>query len=166
MMAPWMKLLPWNMIDVSARSYDMDVNLIAAMVMQETGGGAWKTEFEPDFKYLYKVTEFALGRGITEITETIHQKTSWGLLQIMGASAREIGFRGDIPELARPAVGLKWGCIKLRAVFDKYGKNAQADIAAAWNHGSAQKKPDGTYVNQKYVVGVMRYYTDLTGGQQ
>lgn len=164
-MAPWMKQLPWNMIVSAAKMNDLDENLLAAIIMQETAGGSWKSRYEAEFKYLLKPVEFAIARGISEATETIHQKTSWGLMQIMGAVAREIGFRGDLPELARPGVGLKWGCIKLKTIADKYGRSSHADIAAAWNGGSVQRNAsDGTYRNQKYVVAVMRYYSMLTGG--
>lgn len=161
MMTQWMQELPWNLIVQAARPLSLDINFVAAIVMQETTGVSWKTKYEPNFRHLLTPGKFAVSRGISEETETINQKTSWGLMQIMGAVAREVGFRTDLPELGKPAIGLKWGCMKLRAVTDRYGKGGLQDVAAAWNAGSIVKDASGALVNQRYVVSVMRYYNDL-----
>jgi len=84
-------------------------------------------------------------RGYTAGTERILQRTSWGLMQIMGAVARERGFRGWLTELCDPAVNLEWGCRHLRWMVDHnntYGlpdyRIKPEDLAAAWNGGKAR----------------------------
>jgi hypothetical protein len=157
----WAMQLPWNMLLASSKYFGLDVNLLAAITMQESGGKTWLTRFEQSYIYLMTPAAFAQSRGISEITETTHQKTSWGLMQIMGGVAREQGYTGDLPELARPAVGLRMACTKMKAIVGKYGVRITEDLVSAWNAGSPKKLPDGTYANQKYVVGVMRYYQQL-----
>lgn len=161
MIPEWAKLLPWNLITIAAKAAEVDVNLIAAIVMQESAGKSWVTRYEQDFAYLYNPSAFAQLRGVTEITEIQHQKTSWGLMQVMGAVAREVGYSSDLTELARPPVGLRWGCEKFKANVAKYGMRNIEDIVAAWNAGSPRKDASGQYVNQRYVIGVLRLYNQI-----
>jgi len=111
-------------------------------------------------------------------TELLAQQTSWGLMQIMGATARERGFadnnyhynasnKGWLTELCDPQVNLEWGCRHLRWMVDHnnaYGlpdvRISPADLAAAWNGGArimefVNAKPTGRYKNQSYVDRVV-----------
>jgi len=95
-------------------------------------------------------------------TELLNQQTSWGLLQIMGAVARERGFRGWLTELCDPSINLEWGCRHLRWMMDHnnaYGLPdfgiKPEDLAAAWNAGT-RIVIDGKYKNQPYVDRVLR----------
>jgi len=101
-------------------------------------------------------------RGYTAGTERILQRTSWGLMQIMGAVARERGFRGWLTELCDPQANLEWGCKHLRWMIDHnnaYGlpdyRIKPEDLAAAWNAGKA-RFVDGKYTNQSYVDRVVK----------
>jgi len=113
-------------------------------------------------------------------TELLAQQTSWGLMQIMGATARERGFadnnyhynasnKGWLTELCDPQVNLEWGCRHLRWMLDHAGSFnirastqwQNADLAAAWNGGArimefVNAKPTGRYKNQSYVDRVVR----------
>lgn len=165
MIPDWAKTLAWNIINDNAKAYGIDSDLIAAIIMQETSGKPFVTRFEQSYKYLVNPAAFAQLRNISEITEVTHQKTSWGLMQIMGGVAREAGYKADLPELTRPTIGMRWGCMKLKSLVDKYGMLNVADILASWNAGSPQKDPSGNYINQKYVVAALRYYNQLQGVQ-
>jgi len=95
-------------------------------------------------------------------TELLAQQTSWGLMQIMGATARERGFRSWLTELCDPAVNLEWGCRHLRWMIDHnnaYGlpdfRIKPEDLAAAWNAGT-RIVIDGKYKNQPYVDRVLK----------
>lgn len=51
--------------------------------------------------------------------EAVNQATSWGLMQVMGATARDVGLQGPIEQLAKfPEVGLEMGCRKLKACLN------------------------------------------------
>lgn len=157
--------LPWNMLYGASKSMEIDVNLLAAIVMQESGGKSWVTRYEQSYIYLVTPASFAQQRGISEMTEIQLQKMSWGLLQVMGGVAREVGYTGDLTELARPAVGLRWGCTKLKRVIDKYGMRNIEDIVSAWNAGSPQRDASGNYRNLKYVTATMRLYNQIAPSQ-
>ena len=153
----------------------------------------WAVRHEPGYKWLvgfgnpaHDVSTAYTGRWIidadqnwwlpdnpsaeraTTITELLFQQSSWGLMQIMGAVARERGFGGWLTELCDPTVNMEWGCRHLRWMLDHpldYGlsiaqgpavlKGTLADLAAAWN-GGARVVMDGKYKNQPYVDRVLR----------
>lgn len=156
----WALRLPWNTITHTARQYNLDPLFVASIVQAESAGDPWATRFEKDYKWLYKPARLAEDNRITEITETAHQKTSWGLMQIMGGVAREIGFKGPLPKLCLVKVGLSYGCLKLSLISKKYDK--MSDIAAAYNAGIPRLTKDRKYVNQAYVDKVLGYYCSLT----
>ena len=100
--------------------------------------------FEPDFNYL-----FPLGGALTT-TERIAQKTSYGCMQVMGAVARELGFKGlYLSELCDPEVALNYGCMHLANYYRKHGTWKRA--VSAYNQGNARVNADGSFKNQAYV---------------
>ena len=156
----WALKLPWNTITHTAKQYGLDPLFVASIVQAESAGDSWATRFEKDYKWTYKTARFAEECHITEITETAHQKTSWGLMQIMGGVAREIGFKGPLPKLCLVKVGLSYGCLKLSLLHKKYDKIS--DVVAAYNAGIPRLNKEGLYANQVYVDKVLSYYTSLT----
>jgi len=105
--------------------------------------------------------------GLIQI-ELLAQQTSWGLMQIMGGTARERGFCGWLTELCDPVVNLEWGCKHLRWMLDhpdSYGiprpgqhgiilvgqEAVNGALAAAWNAGSVRRGDDGELINVNYV---------------
>ena len=80
----------------------------------------------------------------------------------MSRTARYIGYKDDLPNLIKPAIGLRIGCQYLKSLTVKYPK--VADAVAAYNAGSPRKNEDGTYVNQAYVDKVSDKFLELTDG--
>ena len=161
----------------AATKYGLDPALVCALCEVECGWNPRAVRYEPDYKWLWGIKEplttinglnivsFDLKNGpvlidiipSTPETELALQKTSWGLMQIMGATARERGFTGWLTELCDPAVNLEWGCWHLRWMIDHnnaYGlpdyRITPEDLAAAWNWGS-RMVVDGKYANEDYV---------------
>ena len=101
-----------------------------AVVEQESGWNQWVTRYEPAFRIRH-VAPLGL-----PVNEEISRSICWGLMQVMGQVAREVGFHGTfLSELCDPETGLEWGCTVL------VKKLAQADSDAAkglqlW-HGGA-----------------------------
>ena len=151
----WFLSIPINMITEEAKPYDIDPLLIAAIVQVESNGNTRATRYEPHFRYIYKSSEFSDRIGITKTTEEHHQMTSWGLMQVMGAVAREMGFEGHLNQLCEPEEGLRWGIKKLNQQWEKYGDLDSA--IAAYNWGTAVKRKK-EFVNQDYVDRVLMYY--------
>jgi soluble lytic murein transglycosylase-like protein len=75
----------------------------------------------------------------------------------MGATARDMGFDGSfLTALCDPFTGLEYGCRYLRSLIKRYGWDQRAGVAA-YNAGSAVRKPDGTFKNQDYVDAVAKF---------
>ncbi len=149
--------------------FDIDPALIAAMVMVESSGKAYRARYEPEVSdnYLVDVKGHALRLGITASTERIQQRTSWGLLQVMGFTARDDGFTGLLPELCLQEVGLEWGCKHLKLLQKRFGVRPGLRLewdeptVAAYNAGSPRKDKDGRWENVGYVTKVQRQYQAL-----
>lgn len=136
----------------ACNNFRLDVNLVNSIIHIESGGNTFKCRFEPTWKYLTNVSAHAAKLSISQPTEQNQQSTSWGLMQVMGGVARELGFESDIPMLTMPDIGVFYGCKKLRQLFDRYGN--EEDVIAAYNAGSAMKTSGGLYFNEKYVDAV------------
>lgn len=145
-----------------AEKYSIPVNLVKAVVFCESADNTFAIRYEPHYKWLYKPKYFSSRNIISDATEIEAQKTSWGLMQVMGAVARERGFTGAyLSELVMPEVGLEYGCKHLKLYYNKY-KNWK-DAVASYNAGSPRKKDNGEYVNQYYVDKVFKKAGDLGG---
>jgi hypothetical protein len=82
---------------------------------------------------------------------------SRGLMQILYATARGLGYSGSPDGLFDPDTNLTYGTAYLSQQLMRYGGD-MLSAAAGYNAGTARKNPDGTFVNQAYVDGVERYY--------
>lgn len=144
-----------DVIVKTAETYRIDANLIKAICMTESSGNPWKVRFEPQWRYFYNVNFFAQKRNISIPTEQNCQATSWGLGQIMGGVARELGFTEELPMLLDPTINLFYVGKKLRQLFDRHGD--EEDVVAAYNAGSPRKTSGLLFENQKYVDKVYNY---------
>jgi len=131
----------------AAARHGLDGPVVCAVCEEESGrrdgGGGretwnpWAMRFEPAFESRYVKPAIPTMPTTEEMAEAV----SFGLMQIMGETAREFGFKGRyLTELCDPATGLEYGCRKLRRCFD----NAAGDVGAAllhWNGGSDPAYP-------------------------
>lgn len=156
-MNDWKKELPWDRINPIAGAHGLDPDLVAAFVMTESSGKTGATRFEP--KWHYFLFPHALEPEEME-SERKKQATSWGLMQVMGSVARELGYEGDLADLGQIDIGLEYGCKLLHKFMNKYGTELK-DVIASYNAGSPRKNDDGTYVNEKYVDTVINYLAEL-----
>ena len=158
-MTPWIQKLPWDVIEEVSQEQNVPSAILAAIVQTESGGNRHAIRFEPHYKYLYKTKENAQENRITEATETVMQMTSFGLTQVMGAVARELGLKGTIFQLLEPEVNLTYCALLLKRLAKKYTQ--KDDLIAAYNAGSAIKGMDGKYKNQQYVDKVNGFLADI-----
>lgn len=132
--------------------YGLDPTWVRAMIQVESGGRTYATRYEPGWSY-YEIPEYWSNRlAQTVETEMNGQRVSWGLLQVMGGTARHVGFSGYFPELCIPSVGIHFGCLVLSKKLKKYGEIL--DAVAAYNAGTV-KKIGPYYSNQSYVDKVV-----------
>lgn len=159
-------------IRTAADLYSLPYGLIHAIMQIESAGDpdAWNPE--PHYCWFWDVKKFAPFRRPLPIEleakappkdfpclagdpdqEWWAQQASWGLMQVMGAVARERGFRGPyLTRLCRPEVSLDYGCKQLKAHADRYAENqGWSAVIAAYNAGSPRRVPTGQFENQAYV---------------
>lgn len=135
----------------------VDPDLAIAIAEAESHFDELAARHETGWKYLYNVESFAKNSRISQDTERIFQMTSWGMMQVMGSVARELGHRVNLLELTKPEVGVRFGCLKLKDLMRKYSK--PEDVIASYNAGSPRKVIDtGKYFNQTYVDKVHGLY--------
>jgi hypothetical protein len=115
--------------------------IVLAIVEQESTFDPWAWNPEPKYRYLWDVLmskpfrkltpaeessefpppDFKAPRGVPADAEWWGQQASWGLMQVMGAVARERGFVGRfLSQLCDPPEGLKYGCIHLAGYLRRY----------------------------------------------
>lgn len=112
----------------TAQSHGLDPALVCAVVEQESNWNQWAIRFEPAFlaRYVHPL-------GLSD-TESYARSFSWGLMQLMGQVARELGYKGHVAELCDPVTGLEWGCKHLANKL----KDVNGDVHMAlqrWNGG-------------------------------
>lgn len=141
----------------AASRFRLPASIVLAVVQVESGGNPWAVRSEPDYRYLWDIQriepfraldigerrserapdDFHAPRGVSRHTEWQCQQLSWGLMQIMGAVARERGFVAPFMSmLCDPEIGLRFGCAHLaqyhKRFFDRFG---WAGVLRAYNGG-------------------------------
>jgi len=140
-----------------ALSTELDPVLVWAIVMQESAGQPWAYRYEPHWRWFTDVEGNALhvsrgeARALLTPTEFHAQSASWGLMQVMGSVAREIGYH-DQPLsklLFQPNTAMYLGCKKLSSLWKKFA-GSEDDAISAYNDGDGFMDRD----NYEYVDGV------------
>jgi len=159
-------------IEHEARERHLSPELLEGIVRVESGGDPWAWNPEPHYRYL---VDASTGRPFRRLTpeeiasesppgdfpscpgladdvdaEWWGQQASWGPMQVMGAVAREHGFRAHFPRLCQPAVGVHYGALHLASLKRRFSKLGTDAVIAAYNAGSPRRQ-QGRYVNQHYV---------------
>lgn len=134
----------------------LETQLICSIIELESSFDTFAMRYEPEAMRVFAVEESAKINGIAEVTERVAQKFSLGLGQVLGSTLRWLGFRDLLTSQCDPATGIHWCC----EAFEKLGHPYMAldEKIAAYNAGSVQRNPDGTFKNQKYVNTVLNYY--------
>lgn len=140
---------------------DLSVSLILAIIWQESSGNQWAYNPEPRYPYLWNVRLDAPFRKQTpaEIAsetppadwpcytgdpdqEWWAQQASWGLMQLMGAAAREQRFHGNyLTELCDPYVNLEFGVRHLWNYAFQCGNRTRDAALLRWNGGGDPAYP-------------------------
>ena len=149
----------------------VEIRLLRALVRQESSGDPWAYNPEPRYAYLWDVKH---GRPFRRLNgpeaamsvppedfpapapyvdrdaEGWGQRASWGLCQVMGAVAREHGFRGDyLSQLCDVATGLDYGAKHLARLL--HGAKGDVGLALARYNGGGMPGPAA----QAYAVKVL-----------
>lgn len=120
----------------TAIAHGLDPVLVCAVCQHESAGWKqWAVRFEPTF----------LDRWVPKDlppTERMGRAFSYGLMQIMGQTAREFGFKGEFcAELLDPYAGLEFGCRKLADCMKKESGDVRKALLR-YNGGGDSHYPD------------------------
>jgi soluble lytic murein transglycosylase-like protein len=161
------------LIDDAAKRHGLDPRLVAAQIQVESGANPYAFKPERNYRYFWDLRRGAEFRavdpseflskkppsdfygldGFTE-QEWCLQQASIGLAQLMGAVARELGFKGTfLLELVDPKVNIEYQCIKLSRDL-KWAKGDIRATLAAYNGGRGGNSPGGPLRNEGYVQKV------------
>ena len=144
-----------TIIKAAASRRSLPWELVYAICQVESSLNPSAIRHEPHYRWLVGDNE------TMSPTERHEQMTSWGLMQVMGAVARELGHTGPLSDLLDPPTGLFYGCLHLRRFRAKY--DIWPDVIAAYNAGSPRRVAGqiGPYVNQSYVDKVLAAWNNL-----
>jgi len=118
----------------AAEAEGLDPALVCAVIEQESGWNPWAMRYEPAFFAKYVAPLYTNNK--VGATEAYARGISWGLMQVMGQTAREKGTASPyLSALCDPAVGLAIGCRILRQKLDAASGNT-ARALQAWNGGA------------------------------
>ena len=122
--------------DVATR-HALDPSLICAIIEQESSWNPYAIRYEPAFFAKYVAPLFTNNKVEPPTNTEAHSRAiSWGLMQVMGQSARETGFTGQfLSQLCDPAIGIEAGC----ALFTHKLAAARGNATQAlqyWNGGA------------------------------
>jgi soluble lytic murein transglycosylase-like protein len=172
-------------IERAARQHLLDPNLVEALVIIESGGDPYAFNPEPRYRYLWDVRRHRAFRKLTDLPEAlltsmvppkdfptlvgdrdqewVAQKASWGLMQVMGAVARELGFRWPfLTQLTDVTANLDAGCLHLGHQFE-WADGDRYKALGAYNAGrGGWHSPDG----QAYANKVDAKLAEITAAQR
>jgi soluble lytic murein transglycosylase-like protein len=123
----------------AAAAQSLDQALVCAVVEQESAWNPWAMRYEPAFFAKY-VAHLFTNNKITA-SEAYARGFSWGLMQVMGQTAREMGFDlMFLSALCDPEQGLTIGCKLLRKKLDIMAGDVTQGLLA-WNGGGNPTYP-------------------------
>lgn len=143
-----------GLIVSTARGVQAPPELVLGIIEAESGGDPHATKINSTYPYTMMQAKRPAGCSVD--MERMCQKTAWGLMQVMGATARELGFEDWLSELVFPETNIRLGIEFLGRKMSQYlDRDGIEGVVAAYNGGAPRRRPDGKFVNQGYVDRVM-----------
>jgi soluble lytic murein transglycosylase-like protein len=120
-----------------AERHALNPSLVCALIEQESAWNTHAIRYEPAFFAKYVAPLFTNNKVEPPTnTEANSRAISWGLMQVMGQSARETGFIGQfLSELCDPSIGIEVGCLLLARKLGAAHGNVD-EALQFWNGGA------------------------------
>ncbi len=139
-----------ELINRHALANDVRPDIVACIILQESNGDTFAARFEPDFyrTYLKDKTRDRLSGWVPSAselpsfdTEKMFRSTSWGLMQVMGDTARWCAGVKDryLSRLVDPDRGIDAGC-RVLAYYLAKEKGDYTRALARYNAGSVSER--------------------------
>ena len=144
---------------IMAKIHAVPSAIFLRLIEIESAWNPWATRYEPTFKRIYELPDNRL--TTTRLTEDTHQRTSWGLCQVMGYTARVLGHPGPLPALCDPAINLDLGAVYLHQLYDQ----APSIPTWRWALNAYNHSERWTQINLKWARGgyIEQYTNELAG---
>lgn len=153
-----------SLIHQKATEHGIDPLMLQAMAQVESGLNPWAIRYEPNYRYILSPLEWASKLRITKESEEMMQKSSLGLLQVMGALARELGHKDHLTQLFDPELNINYSCAYLKRQMKRFDKVDQ--LIASYNAGTPRWDSfQGDWENGEYVKKVMKEWDRLKAAQ-
>lgn len=137
------------LVTPTAMKFGLQPSLVAAVCEQESEWNPWAIRFEPAFEARYIKPALPSAPTTRELTKAM----SFGLMQIMGEVAIELGWDGKfLTELCDPATGILYGCKKLQRCYLQHKDDTTSLLA--YNGG-------GNVFYAKQVLARVEHYTNI-----
>jgi soluble lytic murein transglycosylase-like protein len=158
----------FKIVDEIAAKYNLDSALVKAIIEVESGWDETSFRFEKSLyeKYIQKSDSFKVVPPETIDTTLVLLSSSMGLMQMLGSTARSIGFNQRLSALFNPEVNIDVGCRYLAMLWKNYySKYGIKGVISAYNGGKPLVKDDWTFVNQQYIDKVLFTMKQYNGGK-
>jgi soluble lytic murein transglycosylase-like protein len=121
----------------AAASFNLPAELVCAVCEHESQWDTYAVRYEPGFERKYDPVDSS-----KHPTEHTLRACSFGLMQIMGETARELGFVNEyLTKLCDPFWGLHVGCAKLAKCVAAHPGDTRAALLE-YNGGANAEYPD------------------------
>jgi len=131
----------------TADRHSLDQSVVCAIIEQESDWNPAAVRYEAAF-----YNRYIAPMNLLDSDEAHKRATSFGLMQIMGETAREHGYPGPLEHLLEPATGLEWGCIHFASLLKKAGGDVYAALLH-YNGGSNTLYPGQVIARMdKYII--------------
>jgi soluble lytic murein transglycosylase-like protein len=133
----------------TAAAHGLLPKIFCGLVERESAWNPWSIRYEPGFyeEYVQKMLEAG---AVHDETEAHGRAISWGLGQVMGETAREMGFAGDFAQLCDPEIGLEYAARILRHDIDRASSNVVAALLRYNGGGNQSYAAEVLKLSQKY----------------
>jgi soluble lytic murein transglycosylase-like protein len=133
---------PQSLVSLAAEvalAHGLEPCLVCAVIEQESGWNPWAIRFEPAFFAKYVAPLYTNNK--VSASEAYARGFSWGLMQVMGQTARENAFAGEfLSALCEPRQGIATGCVVLQRKLAAAAGDVERALLA-WNGGANTSYP-------------------------
>jgi hypothetical protein len=163
----------YRQIQDATAGTEIPAEVLAGIVEAESHGNAMAYRPEEGYRWAWDIERGKTFRRLTPgeassseppddfpggVNEWLGQRASYGLCQVMGATAREAGFSGDFRELYRPRVNLDLAVRHLRQLYARHDGNL-FDAIASYHAGDPRSTRAVTYAHR--VLALAMHYREV-----